>query len=253
MENKIKADVVILCGGKGTRLKRITGRLPKSLMMIRGRPFLDFVIGHMYAYGFRRFVLATGYRAKFIEDYYNSKKLKQISILFSREGRQLGTGGAVKNTFKKIKSRDFFVLNGDTFTDFNPVHLLRFHRRYRSLITILLKKVQKSKDFGGVEMESNFFIKSFEEKKIKKSCLANGGVYVFSRNTLRSMPTDAKFSLEHDYFPVMASYKKVRGFDNKGSFIDIGVPYRYFWAKKNFSMGKTKLEKSSDFFRWRKQ
>lgn len=228
-------DVFILCGGLGKRLKRLNLKVPKPMIKIGGQPFLDRIIAYLAGFRFRRFILGIGYRADFIKKYYSEKPDKGLKIIFSQEKNPLGTAGAVKNAKKLIKSRSFFVLNGDSFCRFNPSDLLNFHRRKKALATILLKSSSASDgDCGKVKIDRLSRIISFQEKNCQAGkCLVNSGVYVFDKKIFNLMPGKEKFSLEYDLFPGLIG-RGLFGRRSSGYFIDIGTPERYFKAKKYF-------------------
>lgn len=236
-------DVLILCGGLGKRLKKLNLNVPKPMVKIAGRPFLDMIIAYMAGLGFRRFILGSGYKGDLIRRYYSNQPKKGLKIMFSHEKIPLGTGGGVKNAEKLIKSRSFFVLNGDSFCKFSPGDLLKFHKRKKALATILLKRASgAAKDCGAVEIDGLSQVSSFREKKGNaKKCLVNSGVYVFDKQIFDLMPARGNFSLEHDLFPSLTG-KGLFGRVSSGYFIDIGTPKRYFEAKKYFS--KTHIDKN---------
>jgi NDP-sugar pyrophosphorylase family protein len=225
-------DVLILCGGMGKRLKKISGPLPKPMVKIGERPFLDIIINYLASFGFRRFILGTGYRADIIEDHYSRKPKKGLSILFCREKKPLDTGGAVKKARISIKSRFFFVINGDSFCKFEPFKFISFHKKKKALVSILLRKELKGSDYGQVKIDRASRITSFNEKNQKaKDCLINAGVYIFDSRIFKFMPSGSKFSLERDLFPKLSG-GGIFGYRNTGFFIDIGTPERYLKAKK---------------------
>ncbi|MFH1248102.1 MAG: sugar phosphate nucleotidyltransferase, partial [Candidatus Omnitrophota bacterium] len=188
-------DVLILCGGMGKRLKKVSGLLPKPMVEIGGRPFLDIIIDYMAGFGFKRFILGTGYRADIIEDYYSKKPKKGLNILFCREKTPLDTGGAVKNARRLIKSKFFFVLNGDSFCKFDPIKFMSFYKKKKALVSILLRKEPKGSDYGEIKIDRNSRILSFNEKNRKvKKCLINAGVYIFDTKIFKLMPLGLKFS-----------------------------------------------------------
>jgi len=233
--DNINTDVLILCGGLGKRLKKINKGRPKPMMPLGERPLLDIIIGYFSGFGFRRFILATGYRAGFIKKYYRDKPRGKISIAFSDEKKPLDTGGAVKNAKRLIKSRHFFVINGDSFCKFNPGKFLVFHKKNRSFISILLKNVSIGKEYGAIGLENNGRISRFNEKSASaRKCFINAGVYIFDKASFDFMPSCARFSLERDFFPRMLS-KRVFGYKKCGFFIDIGTPEKYQKANKYFS------------------
>lgn len=231
---KQNIDVLILCGGKGTRLKKISGDTPKSLVRIGRRPFLDIILSHLQKAGLKRFILGIGYQAHIIKEYYQTHIIPGTEIIFSQEDKPLGTGGAVKKAKKYIKSDPFFVLNGDSFSEFNADDFLTFYKQKDAKVLILLKKVKKKKDFGSITSDSSSQITSFIEKKSTLSgSFVNGGVYLFSSNIFSKMPKKNSFSLEYDFFPKMVN-KGLYGYKKSGFFIDIGTPERYFAANKHF-------------------
>jgi NDP-sugar pyrophosphorylase family protein len=227
-------DVFILCGGLGKRLREVSDNMPKPMAQVGGRPFLDIIIDYMANFGFRRFILGLGYKADMIKAYYRKRKKSKLEILFSCEKVPLDTGGAVKNAKRLISSNLFLVLNGDSFCKFNPLGFLEFHKQKKSLISILLRKTTKAKDYGEVKVDRFWRILNFNEKNAKaKKCLINAGVYLFDKKIFNLMPRLSKFSLEFEFFPRMAK-KKIFGYPYSGFFIDIGTPERYSQAIKYF-------------------
>ena len=225
-------DVLILCGGRGKRLRSITSK-PKPMLEFGKQPLLDIILNYLAGFGFRRFILGIGYKADVIKSYYGKNKIRSLNIRFCHEKRPLDTGGAVRNAKKLIKSRQFFVLNGDSFCRFNPLEFLRFHKEKKSLVSILLKRVACGKDFGEIKMDRASRISSFREKKNNaRNCLINAGVYIFDKRAFQQMPRLNKFSLEQDFFPKIAG-KNIFGYEKSGFFIDIGTPQRYLKAKRS--------------------
>lgn len=224
-------DIVILCGGKGERLKKIAGGIPKPMMRIRNKPFLDFLINYYVTFGLKRFILCTGYNAGYIKRYYKRQKLgKGVSILFSKEKGSLDTAGAVKNAEKFIKSDNFLVVNGDSFCPLNLRKLIRFHRRKSALITMVVAMVKDPKDFGSVVLDKSNKIAEYKEKKCSAGSFVNAGIYLFRKEALSMLPRNARYSLEKEFFPRLAG-KNMFGYINEKQFMDIGTPERYELAK----------------------
>lgn len=199
-------------------------------------PFLDLLINYIASFGFRRFILATGYKAGIISKYYSNKQAAGIDIIFSYEKGPLGTGGAVKNAKKLVRSDPFLVLNGDSYCQFSPLSFFKFHKRKKSLISILLRGVPNAQEYGAVKVSAGSRILNFNEKNNKaKNSLINTGIYSFSREVFNRMPALSQFSLERDLFPALISRKVIYGYITSGLFIDIGTPKRYKKAKEIFS------------------
>jgi NDP-sugar pyrophosphorylase family protein len=225
-------DVVILCGGRGKRLAVITKYVPKPLAPIHNRPFLDILVRHIADSGFRRIILCAGYKAEAIENYYKSTT-KEIDIIFSKEKEPLGTGGAIGNAQSLIKSKNFLVVNGDSFCNINLQGILRFHLQRKALCSLALSKCKSSDDVGLVRLNPNKRIIKFNEK-LKSSCAKdyiNCGIYVFNKKVFSYMPDKEIFSLEYDLFPKLIG-REVYGYITTAELIDIGTPQRYRLAQK---------------------
>ena len=230
MLNPSKIDVVILCGGYGKRLQTIVKDIPKPMAKIKRRPFLDIVIDFIVSYGFKRFILCTGYKADVIERYYKQKTNKLI-IEFSREEKPLGTGGAIKNAENYIKSSPFLVVNGDSFCKINLKEFVDFHFRRDALISIAVTNTDVCDDYGTINIDDSHRITEFNEKiKGYKNRLINAGFYLLQREAFSLMPEKINFSIERDFFPQIIK-KNLYAFETQESLIDIGTPERYEKAK----------------------
>lgn len=226
-----QVDVVILCGGMGTRLKAVVADKPKPMAEIDKRPFIDILIEHICTFGFKRFILCAGYKAETIQEYYKSKK-SGVDILTIKEKEPLGTGGAVKNAEALIQSSPFLVLNGDSFLDIDLCKFIDFHVTKKALLSIALIAAKDPKDYGSIEIDSSNRIVRFSEKeKAGRNNLINAGIYLFNREILSLMPGNKNFSLEYDFFPKIVD-RKFYGYSANGFFIDIGTPKRYIQAKQ---------------------
>jgi NDP-sugar pyrophosphorylase family protein len=207
------------------------------MVEIGGEPFISIVLNYLVSLGFKRFILGLGYKADAFVSYFKEDKYPGAQIMFSAESSPLGTGGAVKNAQRLIKSNLFFVLNGDSFSKFSPSEFLRFHKDKKSLASLLLKRIKNAKDYGRVKVDKDSRLIVYNEKvPCIKSCLINAGVYIFDKKIFEKMPQRKEFSLEQDLFPLLVG-KDFFGFLKSGYFIDIGTPERLSQAK-NDAKGK---------------
>src|ERR1700740_144808 len=118
--------VVILAGGKGTRLGPLTDKLPKPMVAIGDLPLLEHQIRLLERYGLTDIILSTGYRAECIRDYFGNGEEWGVALRYVEEQQPLGTAGALKQ-LQSILSDDFLVLYGDVMLDVNLTRLLHFH------------------------------------------------------------------------------------------------------------------------------
>jgi NDP-sugar pyrophosphorylase family protein len=224
-------DVVVLCGGLGSRLNSVVDDRPKSMAEINDRPFLDILIDYVARYGFTRFILCTGFKGDFIRRYYETKR-SELVFLISEEKIPLGTAGAIKNAESFIESDTFIVLNGDSLCEIDIKDFLSFHIRKKALISIVLTTIKNSMDFGVVRLDKDQKIIGFSEKVIMHGDdLVNTGIYFFDRKILKEIPSGEKRSLEHDIFPGILD-KGIYGYVTEKKLLDIGTPERLEIAKE---------------------
>ncbi len=142
MISPAETQVVVLMGGLGTRLKDYTKACPKSLVDVCGRPFFDYQLDLLTAWGFKKFVFLIGYKADMIEEHYGNGDSRGISIQYSYDGEKLlGTGGAVRRAYDLLED-DFLLMYGDSFMDIDYAETLYRYERgkaegARTLMTVL--------------------------------------------------------------------------------------------------------------------
>ena len=146
MMNPADVQVVVLMGGLGTRLKDYTKECPKSLVDVSGRPFFDYQLDLLCAWGFKKFVFLIGYRADMIEEHFGNGSDKGISISYSYDGEKLlGTGGAVRRALSLLED-DFLLLYGDSFMDIDYAETLYRYERGKAAGARALMSVLRNND-----------------------------------------------------------------------------------------------------------
>ena len=236
MLDPAKIDVIILCGGKGKRLKKIVKDWPKPMSVFSGKPFLTHLMVYVAGFGFRRFILSTGYRGHTIEKYYQQHPASW-QIEFCRETKALGTGGAVWHAKPWISSRGFLVLNGDSFLRVGLAKFFKFHLVKKALLSLVLVRCCGKVDSGKVLLGSRQRIIGFEEKaSYKPNHFDNAGIYLMDRSVFNHMRRKESFSLEYDFFPFFLK-ERCFGFVQKGRLLDFGTPDRYVYAKRHWAKG----------------
>lgn len=229
-------EAVILCGGKGTRLKSVVVDLPKPLAPIGGKPFLSILMKYLCGQGMKRIILATGYMHEAMESTYG-KAFSGMEIAYSRELTTLGTGGAVAMALRKAESENVLVLNGDSIIKFS---LAETAKRYFEIkndfpdipfpTLLTLKRMENVDRYGAVAFEDGR-IKAFEEKAFRKRCFINAGVYILNKETFRDRAVGEVFSFEKDFLEREVKKGSLFGIESDGFFIDIGVPEDYALAR----------------------
>ncbi|MDD5473267.1 MAG: sugar phosphate nucleotidyltransferase [Candidatus Methanoperedens sp.] len=220
-----ETDVVILCGGLGTRLKEVVFDRPKVLAKIGEITFLDILIKDLTVRGFKNIILCVGYLKDQIKNHFNYDK--DYNITFSEEEDPLGTGGALKKAKPLIKSNPFMVMNGDSICKINYRDFYEFHMNKKAALSMVLARSELAQDFGSVVLNDSQRIKSFKEKVVTRDeCLINAGIYLMERDIFSYMPNKNHFSLEYDLFPKLIE-DRCYGFITESELVDIGTPQRY--------------------------
>ena len=224
---RIDADIIILAGGLGERLRHVVSDTQKVMAPIAGKPFLRWLLNGLTAQGARRFVLAVGYKSEQIEACFGNS-YNGAAIVYSREETPLGTGGAIRQALALCETEDAVVVNGDTYFDVDLNALLKAHRERQAALTLSLKPMTGFDRYGTVSTDETGRVTGFHEKKPVREGLINGGVYAIRKDTYKEMP-EGKFSFEREILEPLAL--ATFGMASDGYFIDIGIPGDYFRAQ----------------------
>lgn len=229
-------DAIILCGGSGTRLRSVTGELPKSMAFVAGRPFLELLFDQLIQNGLKRVVLAVGYGRDLIRSHFTHQSLP-LDISYSEELSPLGTGGALRNAVGHLRSETALVMNGDSYTDASLTSLVREHETSGADASILVVNADGRDDCGFIRLDDQQRIRSFEEKSVvSQSKYLNAGIYVMSRDLLATIQPQTQLSLERDVFPSwLDAGRVIHASIFAGNCVDIGTPERYRSAQQLLS------------------
>lgn len=219
-------ELVILCGGRGSRLGLLTEETPKPLLKIGDSPFLRHLLMQFQKEGFERFILAAHYLAGQFQAF-----AKAYASLFPKmkvvvEESPLGTGGALRNAASHVDGADFIVLNGDAFLAQPLPPVLNFHFQEKSVFTLVAVKAEKVEgrvnNKGGLEIDEENTLVHFNGHEREKEQWVNGGLYVANRNKVLSWP-EGFYNLEGKLNSLLIP-DKARVFRSEASLLDIGTP-----------------------------
>ena len=211
--------VIIMAGGKGSRLGSLTMDCPKPLLKIGGKTILDTIINNFSQYNFNDFVISVNYFGYKIKEYFQKQKPKNIKVDFIEEDKPLGTAGSLGLLKKKPKA-PFFLINGDILTKVNFSEMLNFHISNKALITVGVREYIQKIPFGVLETKK-FYIKSIKEKPTIKSFI-NGGIYIIDPEVLNHIPK-GEFKHITEVIEILLKEKsKVIGFPIHEYWIDVG-------------------------------
>lgn len=173
--------MVIMAGGKGTRLRPHTESCPKPMLPLSGKPMLEHIIERAKAEGFRHFILAIHYLGHMIEAYFGDGQRLGVEIEYLREAEPLGTAGAL-GLISPLPQHPIVVTNGDVITDIHYTALLDFHVRHQAAATMAVRAHDWQHPFGVVEIKG-LDIVGFQEKPVARTYI-NAGVYALNPEVL---------------------------------------------------------------------
>lgn len=177
--------VVIMAGGKGTRLRPHTENCPKPMLPVDGKPMLEILLEQCIASGFRQFYLSVNYLKEQIIDHFQDGRRWGVAVDYLVEDEPLGTAGSLQLLPGTVQE-PFLVLNGDILTRFNPSQLLSFHGEHDAAAIMCVREHVVTVPFGVVQT-NGVELAGFEEKPSYRQ-LVNAGIYVIDPQLLLLLP-----------------------------------------------------------------
>jgi len=222
-------NCIILCGGKGTRLREFNSKDQKCLININNKPFLEYLLKQFSEY---KITLCTGHLSEQVENYYRADN----NITISKENTPLDTGGAIINSLNHINSEIIIISNGDSFCkfDLNEANKL-FLEKDLDLLIITTDVYEDSGDYGVVNVDDTNRITSFNERPSDNfsSSLMNCGIYIAKKKIFDNFETE-KISFEKEIIPILIKNYKCYSHNVHAKVYDIGTPDRIKVAEDFF-------------------
>ena len=242
---------ILLAGGEGTRLKAVTGPLPKPMVPLLGRPVMEHILRLLKRHGFDRVCAALKYRPADITGFFGDGSGLGISLEYRVEKDDLGTAGAVKNCADFIGGEDVLVICGDAACDLDLTELMRRHREKNAAVTLALHRDANPLRYGLAVTDAEGAIRAFVEKPPWSRVvtdLVNTGIYVLSPRALEQIPSDRPFDFAKDLFPLLLQKGELLlGVALEGYWCDIGTPLSYYRCCADALEGKLHLEPGEAF------
>jgi NDP-sugar pyrophosphorylase family protein len=232
-------EALLLVGGLGSRLRSELGYLPKPMVDVGGRPFLERLLINLRSSNIRSVVLAVSYGRECIESHFRDGAALGLFIRYSREAEPLGTAGALRNALPLLRSDQIVVVNGDSFVDVDYDDLLRFHRVHGKRLTIVAVHRSDCRDFGRLRISDNHITQFLEKDDSDHSAgYVNGGAYIFDRQLVESIRPGVVQSLETEVFPsLLANGERIPIYCLDRYFMDLGTPERLQQIREDFRQG----------------
>jgi len=224
-------QAVIMAGGKGKRLRPITGdTFPKPLISLHNKTLLDYLIDHVKRNDCDNIIICTGYLGDKIKEHIEQNDYG-LTIRLSQEDKPLGSAGAL-HVIKDLLENEFFILFGDVYTTINLRKMLQFHKQKKAVATLALHTSDHPQDSTVVVIDNNSKILSLVEKPgdewTKYVNLTTTPLYIVNKGVIHFIPKDKEIDFARDVFPAMLTKdKKLFGYVTKEYAKDIGTPERY--------------------------
>jgi glucose-1-phosphate cytidylyltransferase len=207
-----RPTVVILCGGRGTRLRERTESVPKALVEIGGQPILWHVIQIYAAQGFERFLLATGYMGEAVEGFVVAERWPDgVSVECVDTGLDTPTGGRIARLAERLGRETFCATYADGVADVDLDGLLDFHRAHGEAATLTV--VRPHLQWGVAELGGDDRVAGFVEKPRSEHWI-NGGFLCFEPEALAYIGEESV--LEREPLPRLAAVGRLRAFRHEG-------------------------------------
>jgi dTDP-glucose pyrophosphorylase len=211
--------VVLMAGGRGTRLLPLTETTPKPMLPIGGRPILEHALVGLAEQGFRRFFVAINYLGEMVEDHFGDGSRWGVSIDYLRETKPMGTAGAL-SLMPEAPDKPFLVMNGDILTKLNFNQLMEAHSAGGASATVCVRSYDYQVPFGVTRIEEDRLI-GIEEKPTLRH-FVNAGIYVVEPQTLEHVPSDRFFDMPQLLDTLLRHERPVQVFPITEYWLDVG-------------------------------
>ncbi len=217
----ISNPVVLMAGGKGKRLRPLTENCPKPMLKVNGKPILEILIEKLSESGFKNFYLSVNYLKEQIMDFFEDGTSRGVNIKYLIEEKPLGTAGSLTLLPDSVKE-PILVMNADVLTKFNPVDLLRFHKKNNAQATLAVHQSEIKIPFGVVKTKGIDLLE-FQEKPSQVHTV-NAGVYIINPNMIKDLERDKMIDMPNVLQDGLKKNYRVIVCPIHEYWIDIGMP-----------------------------
>ncbi len=253
--------VVIMAGGKGTRIASIKSDVPKPMIPVAGKPILEWQIENLRACGLNDITLVIGYLGNIIQDYFGNGSKFGVKINYFVEESPLGTAGAL---FKMKLTEDFLLMCGDVILDVDFNRFIKFHYKnhaWASLMahpnghpydsSLLVTEILPPQELGGLPVDTHRVVRwmNKEDERLYYKNRVNAGIEIITPELLketmknyvpRHPETPEKIDLDRDVLKPNIHTGRIFAYDTPEYIKDMGTPDRYYEVEEDIKSGKVK-------------
>jgi len=203
------------------------------MLPVGPKPILEHTVEWLKDYGIREIVICIGYLGRMVKEYFGDGGELGVRIQYATSIHPLGTAGQLKSAEDKIKGT-FLCLYGDALLRFDIGRLFEFHRRKRSLATMVLMEYSTELKYGFIETDRDGRLTSWREKP-RITGYINVGAYAMEKRFLDYIPKGRMYGMDAAFQEAMKAKERLYGFKTKGEFVDIGDRRSYREANEAFT------------------
>jgi len=238
-------QAVIMAGGEGSRLRPLTGNMPKPMLPVANRPLMEHIILLLKSHGVTDVVATVQFLSSVIRNYFGDGSDQGIALSYATEDVPLGTAGSVLGAGDLI-SGTFLVISGDALTDLDLEEILDFHRTKGAAATLVLKRMKDPLEFGIVMTTEDGRIERFLEKPTWGQVFSdtiNTGIYVLEPEVLDLIPPEQPHDFSSELFPTMLDKGlPLFGFITDSYWTDVGTTDAYLQANRDVLARKVRVD-----------
>ncbi|MBI5747968.1 MAG: nucleotidyltransferase family protein [Nitrospinae bacterium] len=229
---------IVLAAGYGERMRPLTNSIPKPLLPINGKPILHYTLQLLKKNGIFEIVINLHHLPDMIMEAFGDGSSFGMKIHYSYEKEILGTAGGIKAAERFLKDGTFLVINSDIIADIDIKKVLKFHKKKKTFVTMVLRHDPDVDRYGAIEIDSDGRIRRFLGKPeyngispLKK--LMFTGIHIFEPEIFDEMPSKRYCGITEETYPKLINKNTpIYGYEFNGYWIDIGTPERYENAKR---------------------
>ncbi|MCQ4804651.1 HAD-IIIA family hydrolase [Holdemanella sp. MSK.7.32] len=242
-------NVVIMAGGKGTRITSVASDIPKPMILIDGKPVLEHEIECLRKQGFTDIILTVSHLGNVIMDYFQDGSKFGVHIEYYFEKEPLGNAGALFKIKDKL-TEDFLLLNADAMFDVDFNRFVDFHKRHNAFVTLFTHPNSHPYDSGLIISNEYNQVEKWlakeDERPMYYKNRVNAGLHVISPEVLNQVIYTQKIDLDRQLLKPLAGTKKMYCYDSPEYVKDMGTPERYYAVCEDFKAGRVQSKNLSN-------
>lgn len=240
--------VVIMAGGKGTRIASVNSEVPKPMIPIKDKPILEYEIACVKKQGYTDIILVVGYLGRVVQDYFGDGSKFGVNIEYVVEETPLGTAGALYLLKDKLQD-DFLLLNGDIIFDVDFNRFYEVHKKQGGIATILTHPNNHPYDSGIIVADKNGMVLNWlhkEDERLWYQNRVNAGLHMLSPRVFEQFKELKKVDLDRDVLKPLIKKGGLYVYDSPEYIKDMGTPDRFYAVIEDIETGKVESKNLSN-------